>query len=130
MCFLDSGRRCTDEERYYDMVCKASYVRSIAASASQNISGAKRLESRSEATPIDSMVRQFDISALYFYRNDDDALDCVDGRQRIGAIMSFVGENEDDSHNEYPFRILNEVYDDDGHPFATLRKKTLPRFAD
>ena len=74
---------------------------------------------------IDSMVRQFDISALYFYRNDDDALDCVDGRQRIGAIMSFVGENEDDSHNEYPFRILNEVYDDDEHPFATLRKKTF-----
>ena len=73
---------------------------------------------------IDSMVRQFDISALYFYRNDDDTLDCVDGRQRIGAIMSFVGENDNDSHNEFPFRVLNEVYEDDEHPFATLSKKT------
>lgn len=73
---------------------------------------------------IDSMVRRFDIAALYFYQNGDDTLDCVDGRQRIGAIMSFLGENEGDAHNQFPFRVLNEVYDDDEHPFADLSVTT------
>ena len=41
---------------------------------------------------IDSMIRRFDIASLYFYRHGDGAIDCVDGRQRIGAIMSFLGE--------------------------------------
>ena len=40
---------------------------------------------------IDSIVRQFDIASLYFYEHDDGSLDCVDGRQRIGAILSFIG---------------------------------------
>lgn len=74
---------------------------------------------------IDSMMRRFDIAALYFYKNGDDTLDCVDGRQRIGAIMSFLGENEDDPHNGFPFRVLNEVYEDDAHPFAPLHNETF-----
>ena len=39
---------------------------------------------------IDSMVRRFDIASLYFYRHDDGSIDCVDGRQRIGSIMSIA----------------------------------------
>ena len=61
---------------------------------------------------IDSMVRRFDIASLYFYRHDDDSIDCVDGRQRIGAIMSFLGENLTDIDAEFRFRHLNEVYED------------------
>lgn len=61
---------------------------------------------------IDSMIRHFDIASLYFYRHADDSIDCVDGRQRIGAIMSFLGENPSDAHAEFQFRILNEIYED------------------
>ena len=42
---------------------------------------------------IDSMIREFDIASLYFYRHENGVLDCVDGRQRIGAIMAFLGVN-------------------------------------
>ena len=68
---------------------------------------------------IDSMVRRFDIASLYFYRYDDDSIDCVDGRQRIGAIMSFLGENRGDMDTAFPFKHLNEVYEDES-PFAPL----------
>ena len=40
---------------------------------------------------IDSMIRRFDIAPLYFYKDTNDSIGCVDGRQRIGAIMSFLG---------------------------------------
>ena len=61
---------------------------------------------------IDSMVRRFDIASLYFYRHDDDSIDCVDGRQRIGAIMSFLGGDRTDIDANFRFRHLNEVYED------------------
>ena len=61
---------------------------------------------------IDSMIRRFDIASLYFYRHEDDSIDCVDGRQRIGAIMSFLGENPTDVDVNFQFRILNEIYED------------------
>lgn len=73
---------------------------------------------------IESMVRQFDVAALYFYKNGDDTLDCVDGRQRIGAIMSFLGKNDDDADNAFPFRIINEVYTDGQHPHEDLMRMT------
>ena len=74
---------------------------------------------------IDSILRDFDIAALYFYKNDDDSFDCVDGRQRIGAIMSFLGENEDDQDNCFRFQIFNEIYQDTDHPFSELEQKTF-----
>ena len=40
---------------------------------------------------VDSLVRNFDISAIYLYRHEDGHWDCVDGRQRISAIRSFFG---------------------------------------
>ena len=62
---------------------------------------------------VDSMTRRFDIASLYLYRHEDGAIDCVDGRQRIGAIMSFVGDNETDADANFRYRHLNEVYEDE-----------------
>ena len=64
---------------------------------------------------VDSMLRQFDIAPLYFYKKDGDMIDCVDGRQRIGAIKLFLDDG-------YEFRILNELYEDDNHPFQDLNQ--------
>ena len=74
---------------------------------------------------VDSMVREFDIAPLYFYTRENDTIDCVDGRQRIGAIMAFLGGNEKDSHNGFEFRVLNELYDEDAHPFRELDGSTF-----
>ena len=63
---------------------------------------------------IDSMVRQFDIASLYFYEHDDQSLDCVDGRQRIGTIMAFLGSNPDDDHERFSLELQNE-YSDEEH---------------
>ena len=70
---------------------------------------------------IDSIVREFDISPLYFYTKDDYLIDCVDGRQRIGAIMSFLGKNEKDTADRgFAFRILNELYEDSENTYEQL----------
>ena len=73
------------------------------------------------------MVRQFDIASLYFYIHDDDSMDCVDGRQRIGAIMSFLGENEenDKDDNGFVFRLRNEIYDDQDHDYSSLQNNSF-----
>ena len=63
---------------------------------------------------IDSMVRQFDIASLYFYEHDNRSLDCVDGRQRIGTIMAFLGSNPDDQHERFSLQLQNE-YSDEEH---------------
>ena len=63
---------------------------------------------------IDSMVRQFDIASLYFYEHDNHSLDCVDGRQRIGTIMAFLGSNPDDQHERFSLQLQNE-YSDEEH---------------
>ena len=67
---------------------------------------------------IDSMVRQFDIASLYFYVVREHIRDCIDGRQRIGAIMSFLGLNPRGQDNGFPFKLSNEVYLDTDHPFG------------
>ena len=61
---------------------------------------------------IDSITRRFDIASFYFYLNPDDSWDCVDGRQRIGAIMSFLDENPQDEHAGFEFKVLNEIFED------------------
>ena len=73
---------------------------------------------------IDSMIRSFDIASLYLYQHDDDTFDCVDGRQRIGAIKAFLGDDGSGEHANFPFRNLNEVYEDEG-PFVTLEGKSF-----
>ena len=72
---------------------------------------------------IDSIIRRFDIAPLYFYRHDTGSVDCVDGRQRIGTIMSFLGTNQDDG-SDLRFKILNEIYDEKKPNFHSLEGKT------
>ena len=73
---------------------------------------------------IDSIIRHFDIAPLYLYRDATGSFDCVDGRQRIGTIMSFLGSSQDDG-SDFRFRILNEIYDDETPSFHTLVGKTF-----
>ena len=70
---------------------------------------------------IDSIIRGFDIASLYFYVSEGTLQDeeitefeCVDGRQRINAILSFIGLNKDETPEVYcdlnfKIRISNEV---------------------
>ena len=73
---------------------------------------------------IDSMIRRFDIASLYLYQHEDGSIDCVDGRQRIGAIMAFLGRNHTDKHANFQFKHLNEIYEDDPL-FRSLEGKTF-----
>ena len=43
---------------------------------------------------IDSILREFDIATIYLYKRDDGNYECIDGKQRINAIISFLGLNE------------------------------------
>ncbi len=64
---------------------------------------------------IDSILREFDISSIYLHEREDKQIDCIDGRQRINAILSFLGINgSDPDHNKFNLRIENEIYDDKG----------------
>ena len=74
---------------------------------------------------IDSIMRMFDIASIYIYADGEATMDCVDGRQRLNAIMSFIGRNPDDPDQNFSFRILNEVYEDAEHPFGSLEDKTF-----
>jgi hypothetical protein len=69
---------------------------------------------------LDSILRRFDIAPIYFYERDDGGWECIDGRQRLNAIMSFLGVNPVDEHNGFELRIDNEVGEegnDDLTPF-------------
>lgn len=74
---------------------------------------------------IDSIHRQFDIAAIFMYENDDGSLDCVDGRQRISAIMSYLGENPGGSDNGFRTMISNEVVDEGSGPLHALHRKSF-----
>src|SRR5215212_8458925 len=59
---------------------------------------------------LDSILRDFDVASVYFYRRPDEGLECIDGRQRLNAIMAFLGLNvSDEADNGFPLRLLNEV---------------------
>ena len=79
---------------------------------------------------IDSMMRQFDIAPIYLTQQDNGIVECVDGRQRIGAIMSFLGINDKDADAGFEFRVLNELYDDDDHPFGELNNLSYLQITD
>ena len=86
---------------------------------------------RAKQRLLDSMLRQFDIACLYFYREDDTSVECIDGRQRIAAIMSFLGENKADSEdNGFPLRISNEIYDDESFTYTDLNGLTYGELRD
>ncbi len=62
---------------------------------------------------IDSMLRGIDISSIYLFKTGDSSFDCIDGRQRLNSILSFVGQNEiDEEDNNFHLSIQNEIYDD------------------
>ena len=74
---------------------------------------------------IDSMTRRFDIASLYLYQHIGGSIDCVDGRQRIGTIMSFLGENKTDENVNFRFIPLNEIYHEETPTFESLKDKTF-----
>ena len=74
---------------------------------------------------IDSILRDFDIGSLFLYQVANDAFECIDGRQRINAILSFMELNTSDEHNGFNYRILNEIYDDVDHPVEQIDNNTL-----
>jgi hypothetical protein len=66
---------------------------------------------------IDSILRKFDIANIYLHKRDDGNYECIDGRQRINAIISFLGLNEQiggeedgsRSDNNFKFRSSDEL---------------------
>ncbi len=80
---------------------------------------------------IDSMFRHFDIAAIYFYQRDDGGLECIDGRQRLNAIMSFLGDNGlEDDDNGFRLRVSNEVADIDPPIMSRLDGRTFGELSD
>ena len=82
---------------------------------------------------IDSILRDFDISSIYFYKRESGGYDCIDGRQRINAILSFLGINgSDEEHNEFHLKIENEIYNDEGKfdKIDSLRYSTMEKHPD
>ncbi len=72
---------------------------------------------------IDSILREFDISAIYFYKKDKVGYDCIDGRQRINAISSYLGLNDQDLFDiKFHLKIKNEIYND-GNKFKDADDK-------
>lgn len=67
---------------------------------------------------VDSILRQFDIASIYLYEDVDGSLDCIDGRQRLGAIMAFMAANAEDEDNGFGLRISNEIYPEEEPRFA------------
>lgn len=75
---------------------------------------------------IDSILRDFDISSIYFYKKERGRWDCIDGRQRINAILSYLGINgADEDDNEFHLEIENEIYSDEGKFNEVNRKRYL-----
>jgi len=80
---------------------------------------------------VDSILRDFDISAIYLYRHERGHWDCVDGRQRISAICSFLGENPDDKEdNAFPYKLMNEIFEDADHPYEAFINESYARIAE
>lgn len=79
---------------------------------------------------IDSIMRQFDIASIYLYEDEGDSLDCIDGRQRLGAIMGFLGMNPDDEDNAFEYKPLNEIYEDKELPFAKVEGKRFDEISE
>jgi len=72
---------------------------------------------------IDSILREFDISSIYFYKKNKEGYDCIDGRQRINAISSYLGLNGTDlEDNIFHLKMENEIYSD-GNKFKGVDKR-------
>ena len=79
---------------------------------------------------IDSMLREIDISSIYLYDTGGGYYDCVDGRQRLNAILSFADLNlADEQYNGFPITILNEIYED-GPELESIKDMRLGELPD
>jgi hypothetical protein len=74
---------------------------------------------------IDSILRGFDIGVIYIYQKDKDSYECIDGRQRINAVYSFLGKNDDviDSDNNFRIKVENEIYPETDNLLIGLNNK-------
>jgi hypothetical protein len=79
---------------------------------------------------IDSILRRFDIAAIYLYQREDRGWECIDGRQRLNAIMSFLGENPADEDNGFSVRIQNEVAEDGEPDWSHVDGRTFEQLED
>lgn len=62
---------------------------------------------------IDSILRGIDIASIYLFKKEENSYDCIDGRQRINAILSYLGENQTDTEdNNFRLTITNEIFED------------------
>ena len=62
---------------------------------------------------IDSIFRGIDIASIYLFKKEENSYDCIDGRQRINAIMSNLGINKKDKDdNGFHVPLVNEIYED------------------
>lgn len=69
---------------------------------------------------MDSILRKFDIASIYLYRRPDGGLECIDGRQRLNAIMSFLGDNPPDPDNGFSLNIDNEISSNLPSPYEPI----------
>ena len=74
---------------------------------------------------VDSILRRFDVGSLYFYVDNDGVHSCIDGRQRINAILSFLNMNPRDQDNCFPLRMSNEIETEDNREFDELNGLTI-----
>jgi uncharacterized protein DUF262 len=79
---------------------------------------------------IDSILRRFDIAAIYLYEREDGGWECIDGRQRLNAVMSFLGRNPTDEDNGFSLRIHNEVADEGTEELGHLHGRTFEQLDD
>jgi Protein of unknown function DUF262 len=74
---------------------------------------------------IDSMLRDFDIASLYLSPTEANTFDCIDGRQRITAIMAFIGDAKSDPDNGFPLSLTNEIIKEEQNKFQALNGRTF-----
>jgi hypothetical protein len=93
---------------------------------------------------IDSILRNFDMASIYLYKRDDGNYECIDGRQRINAIYSFLGLNEqheaegDDDRYDNNFKFISsdellgttELQDFNNKRWTDLSKKQREKILD
>ncbi|HKP90726.1 MAG TPA: DUF262 domain-containing protein [Thermoleophilaceae bacterium] len=79
---------------------------------------------------MDSILRRFDIAPIYLYEREDGGWECIDGRQRLNAVMSFLGINPSDEDNGFSLRIQNEVADDGAEELDKLNGLTFDQLDD
>lgn len=85
---------------------------------------------RAQQRLIDSILRDFDIGAFYFYETATGEWECIDGRQRLTAILSFTGELNDPDNGTFPMLFDNEIAPEQRPDLHALNGKTFSDMRD